>query len=133
MAKISAKGAVITINGQDLSKNTGSYEIEWGVQVDEVTGFTDGWKNNLAGIPVIGFTLNDVLWDKTAVTGAFTVLLAMVGTAQTCSIVPEAGGPTFSGSFFVDSINPQGAASSGAIKLGSVHFSASGATKATFA
>jgi hypothetical protein len=57
----------------------------------------------------------------------------MVGVPQTCSIVPESGGPSFSGTFFVDSINPQGKSNSGAIMLGSVHFSASGSTVATFA
>ena len=132
MAKISAKGAVITIASTDLSSYVESYEIEWAQDMIEVTGFTDGWRNHIAGIPVVGITLN-VLWEKTASTGAFAKFKTLMGTPGTCSIVPEASGPTLSGTFVCDGIHPGGAASSGAISLGSVHLSPSGATVATFA
>lgn len=131
MAKISAKGAVITINSQNFSTYCTSYEIEWAQDVIEVTGFTDGWQNYIPGIPIVGFTL-DIHWEKTASTGVFAILKAMMTTAATCSIVPEASGQTFSGTFMVDGIHPQGSASSGAIMMGSVHFSASGVTLGTF-
>lgn len=132
MSKISAKGAVITIAATDLSKYVDTYEIEWGVQTDEVTGFTDGWKNYIPGMPVVGFTLN-FYWDKTAATGTFAKLIALMATPGTCSIVPEATGPTFSGTFFPDGIKVDGKANSGAIGISSVKFLASGSTIATFA
>lgn len=133
MAKVSAKGAVITLNSQDLSKYISSYEIEWAQQVDEVTGFTDGWKNYLAGVPMAGLTL-DFFWQTTAdANNVYITLKTLMGTPATCSIVPEAGGPSFSGTFFCDGIKPAGQASSGAITMTGVHLSASGTTIATFA
>ncbi len=132
MGKISAKGAVITVASTDISSYVESYEIEWGQEVTEVTGFTDGWKNHVPGIPVVGITLN-VLWDKTASTGTFAKLKALMTTPGTVSIVPEATGPTLSGTFLCDGIHPAGTANSGAISLGSVHLSPSGASVATFA
>ena len=132
MAKVSAKGAVITINSQNFSTYTESYDIEWAQDVSEVTGFTDGWKNYLPGIPAIGFTLN-MYWDGTASTGVFPILKAMMTTAATCSIVPEASGPSFSGTFICDGLPISATANSGPIKMSSVHFSASGTAIATFA
>lgn len=133
MAKVSSKGAVITINSQNMSTYCKSYEIDWGQATEDVTGFTDGWQNYLAGMPAIGFTL-DMIWDATATTGVFPVLKAMMTTAATCSIVPEASGPSMSGSFIVAGIKPSGEASSGSsIKMGTVQFLASGTSVATFA
>ncbi len=130
--KISAKGAVITVNAVNMSTYVESYEIEWAQDVIDATGFTNGWQNYIPGMPIIGFTLN-MFWDATAGTGVFAKLTAMMTAPQTCSIVPEATGPSFSGTFMVDGIHPAGTANSGAIKMGAVHFSASGATIATFA
>jgi hypothetical protein len=132
MAKVTTKGAVITINTQNFSTYVQSYEIDWGQDVTEVTGFSDGWQNYLAGMPAVSFTL-DMLWDATATTGVFPILKAMMTTGATCSIVPESGGPTMSGTFIVEAIKPAGEASSGAIKMGSVKFLASGTAVATFA
>ena len=129
--KQSAKGAVITINSQNFSTYTESYEIEWAKDSIDATGFSNTWQNYIAGIPIIGFTLN-MFWDATATTGVFAILTAMMTTAATCSIVPEASGPSFSGTFLCEGIHPAGTASSGAIKLGAVSFKASGATVATF-
>jgi hypothetical protein len=133
MAKVSAKGAVITLNSQNHSTYCRSYEIEWAQDMPEVTGFTDGWRNYLGGgMPVIGFTL-DMMYEGTASTGPYAILKAMMSTPATCSIVPESGGPSFSGSFYCDGIHPKGTASAGVIDLGSVHFSAAGTSIATYA
>jgi hypothetical protein len=132
MAKQSSKGAVITINSQAFSTYCRSYEIQWGQDVPDVTGFSDGWKNYLGGcMPAIGFTL-DMMWEATASTGVFPILKAMMATAAPCSIVPESGAPSFSGTFICDGFNPQAQASGGVINMGSVHFSASGTSIATF-
>lgn len=130
--KQSAKGAVITVNSQNFSTYCESYEIEWAKDIIDVTGFTDGWQNYIPGMPIVGITLN-MFWDATATTGVFAILKAMMATAAVVSIVPEASGPTLSGTFICDGIHPAGTANSGAIKMGSVHFSASGVTLGTFA
>jgi len=132
MGKIKASGAVITVNGTNVSTYVETYEIEWAVDVIQGTGFSDGWQNYFAGIPVVGITLN-TFWEKTAGTGTFALYKGMMATPATISIVPEATGPTLSGTFMCDGIHPGGAAQSGPLSLGSVHFSPSGAAVATFA
>jgi hypothetical protein len=129
MAKISAKDCVISCASVDISTYVESYEIQWAQDVPEVTGFSDGWQNFVCGMPVVGFTLN-LYWDDGTL---LPVLLGLMATPDTCIITPETGGSALSGTFMVDGINPQGTASSGAIKLGPVHFSASGSVIATFA
>lgn len=131
MAKISAKGAVITVATTNLSTYITDYEIEWSQDLPEVTGFSDGWKNYIPGQAVVGLTFT-VLWEKTASTGPLAKFMALMGTPGTVSIVPESGGQTLSGTFLCDGIHPAGSASSGAISLGSVHLSASGTAVATF-
>jgi hypothetical protein len=132
MAKVSAKGAVITVATTNISSFVTDYEIEWAQDMTDVTGFTDGWHNFIGGMPVVGLTLT-VLWEKTAGTGTLAKFMTLMGTPATCSIVPESGGQTLSGTFICDGIHPGGAAGSGAISLGSVHLSASGSSIATFA
>jgi hypothetical protein len=132
MAKVSAKGAVITVNSQNQSTYISNYEIEWGQAMTEITGFGDGWQNYLAGnMPIVGLTF-DYFWDATATTGVFPILKAMMATPAVVSIVPESGGPSLSGTFMCDGIKPTGQASSGAITMSGVHFSASGTAIATF-
>ena len=132
MAKVKASGAVITVGGTNVSTYVESYEIEWAVDVIQGTGFSDGWQNYFAGIPVVGITLN-TFWEKTAGTGTFAKFVTLMTTPATVSIVPEATGPTLSGTFMCDGVHPGGSAHSGAITLGSVHFSPSGTAVATFA
>lgn len=131
MAKVSAKNAVITLNSNDVSTYVKTYEINWAVATEEITGFKDGWQNHLAGMPIVGFTL-DMMWDSTV----FGYLTTLMGTPATCSIQPQGAdsGQVLSGTFFCSGIHPSGEASSGAsIKFGTVEFLASGATIATFA
>lgn len=132
MAKISAKGAVITVNSQAHSTYISSYSIEWGQDVPEVTGFSDGWQNYLAGgMPVVGLTF-DYFWEATASTGVLAILRGMMTTPATIVITPESGAAAISGTFMCDGIKPTGTASSGAITMPGVHFSASGTSIATF-
>ena len=133
MAKVSAKGAVITINSQNCSSDVVSYDIEQDAGKIDITGFTDGTVNYIPGLPVYGLTM-DVHWNTAATTGMWTLLKAMWLSASgtTITIVPESGGPTFSGVFMLDAL-PVSATPAGAIKVGSVHFSIMGTTAATFA
>lgn len=135
--KISAKGAVIAVDDsagtpQTISGDVQSYEIEYGVDPLDVTGFGNGSKNYTPGLIVTGVTLT-VFWNTTATTGAMTVLKGIVGsaTSKTLSITPEAAASVFSGEFMCDGITPQ-ASVDGVIELGSVHFSVMGAVAPTW-
>lgn len=138
MAKVSAKGAVINVddNGgtpRAISPDVKSYEIEYGVDPLEVTGFTEGSHNYTPGQRVIGVTL-DVFWNAAATTGAWTVLKSIIGQAAsvTVTITPESGGLTLSGEYMCDGITPSGSVD-GVIELGSVHFSVMGAVAPAWA
>jgi hypothetical protein len=138
MAKISAKGAAISVDDsggspQVISSDVKSFEIEYAIDPLEVTGFGDGSKNFTPGQKVIGVTL-DVFWNAAATTGAFTVLKGILGqaTSVTVSITPEIGGLAFSGEFMCDGITPKGEVN-GVIELGSVHFSVMGSTAPAWA
>lgn len=138
MAKVSAKGSVISVDDsggslRDISSDCVSFEIEQDAGKIEVTGFGDGSKNFIPGMPVKGITL-DVLWNSAATTGARTVLQGILGstTSKTVTIVPEAGGEGFSGEFMLDNLPVKGAPD-GALQIGSVHFSPMGAVAASWA
>ena len=138
MAKISAKGAVISVDdsagtARAISTDVVSYEIEYGAGAIEVTGFNEGSQNSIPGLPVIGITL-DVKWNTLATTGAMTVLRGILNstTSKTVSIVPEVGGLTFSGEFMLDAL-PVSGTPAGDIKIGSVHFSVMGSTAPAWA
>jgi hypothetical protein len=138
MAKISAKGAAISVDDsggspQVISSDVKSFEIEYAIDPLEVTGFGDGSKNFTPGQKVIGVTL-DVFWNAAATTGAFTVLKGILGqaTSVTVSITPEIGGLAFSGEFMCDGITPKGEVN-GVIELGSVHFSVMGSVAPAWA
>lgn len=130
--KVSAKGAVIAVDDsagtpRTISSAVESYEIEYGVNPEDVTGMGDGSINYIPGQRVIGVTLT-LFWDTTATTGATTVLNGIIGstTSKTLTITPESGATAFSGEFMCDGITPSGEAAGSPIKLGSVHFSVMG-------
>lgn len=136
--KISAKNAVIIVDDsagspQTISKDCVSFTLEQNVNPIEVTGFTDGSKNFIPGMPVFGITL-DVLWNSTATTGAMTVLRGIFNsaTSKTVSITPEVGGQALSGEFLLDAF-PTSGTPSGELKIGSVHFSVMGSVAPTWA
>lgn len=139
MAKVSAKGAVISVddtNGtaRDISKDVSTYEIEYTAPGKEVTGFTEGSNNFIPGQRVIGVTL-DVFWNEAASTGASTVLLGIVGqtTSVTVSITPVSGGKVFSGEFMLEGPKVAGNSDGSAVKLGSCHFLVNGPTAPAWA
>jgi len=139
MAKVSAKGAVISVDdtggtARAISTYVKSYEIEQDAGKIEVTGFTDAMVNYIPGLPVYGVTL-DLYWDAvTADVATFTVLKNIFGstTSKTVTIVPESGGPSFSGEFMLDNLPVKGTPN-GSIDIGTVHFSPMGTTAPTFA
>lgn len=136
--KISAKGAVIQVDDsggtlRNISSDCISYELEQDAGKIEVTGFGDGSKNYIPGLPVYGITLT-VKWNTTATTGARTVLQSILNssTSKTVSVQPESGGQTLSGEFLLDSLNVKGSPDKD-IELGSVHFSVMGSTAPAWA
>lgn len=136
--KVSAKGAVISVDdsagtARNISADVVSYEIEYDINKQDVTGFSEGAQNFIPSLPIIGVTM-DVIWNTTATTGARTVLAGIIGsaTSKTVTIVPESGGPSFSGEFLLDAL-PVSATPEGVIKIGSVHFSVMGSVAPAWA
>ena len=83
MAKISAKGAVITLDDSNptariISTDVESYEIQYAVDVIEATGMNEGSHNFIPGQKIIGVTLN-LFWNAAASTGAWTVVRSIIG------------------------------------------------------
>jgi hypothetical protein len=136
--KISAKNATIIIDDstgtpQDVSVDCRSFELKQDAGKVEVTGFTEGSKNYIPGMPVYEVVL-DFLWNSTATTGAKTVLKGIFGsaTSKTVKITPEVGGEFLSGEYMLDNYPTKGKPD-GAIEIGTVTFSVMGATAPTWA
>ncbi len=137
MAKISAKNAVIYIDNaagslQNVSADCNSFEIEQDAGALEITGFGEGSKNYIPGLPVQGITFN-FLYNTSATSGATTILRGILnsGTSKTVTVVPEVGASSFSGEFMLDSLTVKGAPD-GSLDLGTAHFSAMGGTAAAW-
>jgi hypothetical protein len=138
MAKISAKGAVIALDDsggspQTISTDVESYEIQYAVDVIEVTGMNEGSHNSIPGQKIIGVTLN-LYWNSAATTGAWTVVRGIIGAAasKTLSITPESGAVALSGEYMCDGVAIGGSPATD-IKLGAVHFSVMGGTAPAWA
>lgn len=136
MAKVSAKGAVITLEdststARTISSDVISYEIPWTYPPIDVTGFSDGSVNAIPGMLTTGVTLN-VKWNAAASTGAYTVIKSILGdtNSHVLTITPESGGPAWTGEVMADGISISGSPT-GDISLGSVHFSVMGASAPT--
>jgi hypothetical protein len=138
MAKVSAKGAVITLEdststARTISGDVDSYELPYQYPPQEVTGFSDGSNNFIPGLLNTGITLN-IMWNTAATTGAYTVIKGILGdtASHALAITPESGGPVWTGEVMCDGISISGSAGGSAIRLGSVHFSIMGAAAPTF-
>lgn len=133
MAKFSAKGAVITIDNaagspQTVSTDIISFDIEEDAGAIEVTGFGDGSKNFIPGMPVKGITF-EFLYDTATTSGATTILRGILNStsSKTVTIKPESAGQTLTGEFMLDALSTSGTPA-GELKHGSAHFSVMGTT-----
>lgn len=136
--KISAKNAVILIDDsggspRDLSSDCDSFEIEQDAGKIEVTGFGDGSKNYIPGMPIKSVTFN-FKWNSLSTSGARTVLqgIYLSTTSKTVSVTPEVGGQSFSGEFMLENLPVKGEPS-GDLLLGTVKFAVMGSTAPTWA
>ena len=135
--KISAKNAVILIDDiggtpRDVSIDCDSFELEQDAGKLDVTGFTDGGKNFIPGMPVYGVTFN-FIWNSQTTTGAWSVLKGIFNsvTSKTVKVTPEVGGQYFSGEFMLDALPVKGTPD-GRLDIGSVHFSQMGTSAAAW-
>lgn len=138
MAKVSAKGAVITLDDsagtpRTISTDVESYEIQYAVDEVEVTGMNEGSHNFIAGQNIIGVTLN-LSWNSAATTGAWTVVRGIIGstTSKTLTIQPEGTGLTLTGEYMCAGVTVTGSPAAD-IKLGAVKFNVMGSTAPTWA
>ena len=138
MAKFSAKGAVITIDNaagspQDVSTDITSFEIQQDAGIIEVTGFNDGTKNYIPGLPVTGLTF-EFLYDTHTTSGATVILKGILNsaTSKTVTVKPESAGQTLSGEFLLDALTTKGTPD-GSLQHGTCHFSVMGTTAPSWA
>ena len=138
MAKFSAKGAVITIDNaagspQDVSTDVTSFEIQEDAGNLDVTGFTDGSKNYIPGLPVKGITF-EFMYDTHTTSGATTILKGILNsnTSKTVTVKPESAGQTLSGEFMLDALTTKGTPD-GSLQHGTCHFSVMGSTAPSWA
>ncbi len=136
--KYSAKGAVITIDNaagspQDVSTDITSFEIQQDAGIIDVTGFTDGSKNFIPGLPVTGITF-EFLYDTHTTSGATVILKGILNssTSKTVTIKPESAGETLSGEFLLDALTTKGTPD-GSLQHGTCHFSVMGTTAPSWA
>jgi len=138
MAKFSAKGAVVTIDNaagspQDVSTDVTSFEIQQDAGILDVTGFSDGSKNFVPGLPITGITF-EFLYDTHTTSGATTILKGILNssTSKTVTVKPESAGQTLSGEFLLDALTTKGTPD-GSIQHGTCHFSVMGSTAPSWA
>jgi hypothetical protein len=86
MAKISGKNALILVGGYALSTYASAYEVSSEAGPVEVTGFGDGSKNFIPGLPSAQMSV-DMMWDSAA--GAVHTALASASSTGIATIVPE--------------------------------------------
>ena len=138
MTKQSAKNCVILIDNaagspQNVSTDVTSYEIQQDAGPIDVTGFSDGSKNFIPGLPIVGVTF-EFLYDTHTTSGATTILKGILNsnTSKTVSVTPETAGEAFSGEFLLDALTTKGTPDS-SIGHGTCHFSVMGDTAPAWA
>jgi hypothetical protein len=137
MAKVSAKGAVITLTdpttARTISGDVAAFDIGQSSGMVDVTGFNEGGQNFVPGLPVHDVTL-DLFYNAVATTGAWTVLRAILtaGTAATMTIKPVSTDLTLTFVCFPEGV-PLSATPDAALKIGSVKFVQMGATAGSWA
>ena len=124
MSKVSAKNAIILINGYNLSTYSTAFEASTDVGVIDVTGFSDASKNFIPGLPTAKIQA-DMLWSSTA--GAVHTALHDFGEHHV-TILPEGyaqGNTSLSMPYTQATYSPKGTPDS-AVSVGSIQFESYG-------
>lgn len=128
MAKVSAKNAIILVNGYAFSPYAAAYSAEHNTGMIDVTGFTDAGQNFIPGLASAKLGI-DMFWDSTVTTGVNAIMQPMGNGVVT--LLPEGypalGANTISMPFQQGNYSPQGEIA-GAIKLGTLDFEGYGST-----
>lgn len=121
MSKVSAKDAIILINGYNFSTYATAFEATQDVNKIDVTGFTEGSKNFIPG--QLSADINAaVLWDSAALK-THPVFSPLTATGYV-TIIPEGyalGNNTISLPFMQGNYQPKGTPDS-AIEVGTLNF-----------
>jgi hypothetical protein len=138
MAKLSGRFIVVSITdsgavARDVSSDVDSVEIPDEYGSVDVTGFSDGAENSIAGMPRLPITINGT-FNPAAGTGLYTVLKGLLGsyTGRLVEIkigqnaTPAGGDPKFSGTFWLARM-PVSATPTGKVTI-SGEFEVSGST-----
>jgi hypothetical protein len=121
MAKISAKNAMVLINGSDFSTYADSYTTSYEVDPVKVTGFSDGADNFIRGLSNAKVGVN-FFWETTATTGIHAKLSTLsTGNLTIIPETPAVGGSCLSLPYKQTNYNPAGAPAD-AIRIGTVDF-----------
>ncbi len=141
MAKLSGQYLTVTIDDsadapQGVSGDVESIDIPDEYGELDVTGFSDGSVNSIAGMPAFNVEIAGN-FNPAATTGLFTVLKGIKGKgAKTLTVAvgqgaaPTTGDPQFEGEFWCQKMNVSGTPQGG-LKL-TASFRPSGSTAATW-
>lgn len=124
MTKYSAKDAIILIGGYNLSTYATAFESEANMNPIDVTGFTDGSKNFIPGLPSASIKA-DMFWSSTS--GATHTALAGLGTGNV-TILPQGyalGNNSISLPYQQVNYSPKGTPDS-ALSIGTIEFACYG-------
>ena len=126
MSKVSAKDAIIVVNGYRLSTYFTQYEASVSVNPVEVTGFADGSHNFLPTLQTAHISMA-ALWDDAA--GSLNTALKGLSSNKIVTLLPEGysavGAVTLSLPYMQENFNPAGAPAD-VVKAGSIGFSSYG-------
>lgn len=125
MTKYSAKDAIILIGGYNLSTYATAFETEANMNPVDTTGFTDGSKNFIPGLPSARITA-DMFWSSTS--GATHTALATLGSSGNVTILPRGyalGNESISMPYYQANYAPKGTPDS-ALSIGSIEFASRG-------
>lgn len=126
MTKQSAKNTIVLVNGYNLSTLATSFEATQEVQPIPVTGFGEGFINNVPGLITAKMSAT-MFWDSAA--GSVHTALGALPTGH-ATVIPEGytlGNPSFSMPFMQSNYAPKGQVD-GAIEVGTIGFENYGTT-----
>lgn len=124
MSKVSAKNAIVLVNGYLFSPMASAFDVKSDAGKNEVTGFSDGTKNYIPGLESDVVTLN-MYWDSAA--NSVHAALASLPNGYV-TLFPEGyslGAQSYSLPSMLANYNPQGKPA-GNLEVGTLSFESYG-------